>query len=187
MDEDQLIIHFQAGEEKAFKHIFDMFNNRLIFFTRGIVEDPDSAEDLVQDAFVKLWDKRLNFKDLISIKAFLYISLKNVSRNLFKHDKVKQKYQSLLAEAIDDDPIILKIVEAEVLEEVNKAIKELPEGCRNVINLSYFEGLSNQEVADQLNISINTVKTQKMRGLRALRNLLKEMAPALIILISKLN
>lgn len=164
-----------------------MFNNRLIFFAKGIIDDSAEADDLVQDAFVKLWNKRTDFGDLNSIKAFLYISIKNVSRNLYKHSKVADKYLSFLGDAIDHDPITLKIIEAEVLEEIARAIKELPEGCRNVINLSYFEGMSNQEVADQLQISINTVKTQKMRGLRSLRNLLKEMAPALILLISKLN
>lgn len=187
MDEDQVIVHFQGGEEKAFRHIFEMFNNRLVFFAKGIIDDSAAADDLVQDAFVKLWNKRADFKDLNSIKAFLYISIRNVSRNLYKHSKVEEKYLSFLGDAIDQDPITLKIIEAEVLEEVLRAIKELPEGCRNVINLSYFEGLSNQEVADQLQVSINTVKTQKMRGLRSLRNLLQEMAPALILLISKFN
>ncbi len=62
-----------------------------------------------------------------------------------------------------------RMIEAEVLGEVYKALQKLPEGCRKVINLSYFEGLSNQEVADRLNVSINTVKTQKLRALKMLR------------------
>lgn len=185
MDEINLINQFRQGNEQAFRHIFDMFNNRLCFFADGILHDPSEAEDIVQDAFVKLWDRRWHFRDYQAIKAFLYLSIKNACRNYLKHAKVIEKYLAAQPAEVDEDSMMRKIIEAEVLEEVYQALQMLPEGCRKVVNLSYFQGLSNQEVADQLHISVNTVKTQKLRALRTLRVALKEFTPILALLIAE--
>jgi len=186
IDNDQLVREFQNGSELAFKAIFDLFNKRLLYLATEIVRDAAAAEDIVQEAFLKLWDRGANFADLTAIKAFLYLSVKNACRNLYKHEKVVDKYISRQDDSIDEHTIMAKIIEAEVLDSLSNAIEKLPAGCRDVVYLGYFEGLSNQEVAKQLNISINTVKTQKMRALRSLRVLLKDLSPGLVILIAKI-
>ena len=186
MIDDETIGQLRGGSESAFKQIFSTLNHKLCFFARGFVKDPAEAEDIVQEAFIKLWDRKESFKDLTSLNAFLYLSIKNSCINYLKHIKVADKYLSTLEEPVDHQLMVHKMIEAEVLTEIHKAILGLPEGSRKIIQLSYFEGLSNQQVADHLNISINTVKTQKIRALRALRVLLKNMSPALILLIKHL-
>jgi len=160
---------FVDGDEKAFQHLFRLFYGPLCFFARGITETRLEAEDIVQEAFVQLWSRRQGFNSFPAVKAFLYLAVKNSSCNLYKHKKVEQKYQLAQKEAPQDNAVMERIIEAEVLGEVHKALQKLPEGCRKVINLSYFKGLSNQEVAAHLNVSINTVKTQKLRALKMLR------------------
>lgn len=169
MEELQCISRFNDGDEKAFQHLFKLFYGPLCFFARGITQTGLEAEDIVQEAFVQLWNRRQGFNSLRAIKAFLYLAVKNSSRNLYKHKKVEQKYQLAQKVAPQDNAVMERILEAEVLGEVYKALQKLPEGCRKVINLSYFKGLSNQEVAAHLNVSINTVKTQKLRALKILR------------------
>src|SRR5580692_8111499 len=158
MEELQCISRFNDGDERAFQHLFRLFYDPLCFFARGITETRLEAEDIVQ-----LWSRRQGFNSFRAIKAFLYLAVKNSSRNLYKHKKVEQKYQLGQKEAPPDNAVMERIIEAEVLGEVHKALQKLPEGCRKVINLSYFKGLSHQEVATYLNVSINTVKTQKLR------------------------
>jgi len=85
IDNDQLVREFQNGSELAFKAIFDLFNKRLLYLATEIVRDAAAAEDIVQEAFLKLWDRGANFADLTAIKAFLYLSVKNACRNLYKH------------------------------------------------------------------------------------------------------
>ncbi len=183
MDNDQLVQEFQNGSELAFKTIFDLFNKRLLYLAMEIVHDIAVAEDIVQEAFLKLWDRREKSGDVTAIKAFLYLCVKNACRNQYKRGKVVEKYLARQDEAIDEQIIVAKIIEAEVLDSLNNAIKKLPAGCRDVVYLGYFEGMSNQEVAKQLNISINTVKTQKLRALRNLRMLLKDLSPGMVALI----
>jgi RNA polymerase sigma-70 factor (ECF subfamily) len=184
MPEAISMVAFQNGDKEAFNHIFNMFYKRVCFFAAGIVNE-DAAEDLVQDAFVKLWERRLSFNSLNSIKAFLYLTTKNSCINSYKHQKVVGKFESRQTESLDEPNIIYRLIEAEVLEEVQQAVQQLPQSYRKVIYLSYFEGLSNQETADYLNISINTVKTQKVRSLRILREILKHSPTALLLLIHK--
>ena len=186
MDDDQLVLQLKNGDERAFKSIFDLFNKRLLYLAREIVPDAAVAEDLVQEAFVKLWDRRENFADLVAIKAFLYLCVKNSCRNEYKHAKVVDKYLSRQGAPIEEHVVISKIIEAEVFSGLYDAIERLPSGCRDVIYLGYFAEMSNQEVADALNVSINTVKTQKLRALRNLRIFLKDLSPGLLLLIIKI-
>lgn len=174
---------FQRGDEKAFQHIYHMLSKRLEYFAEGMVDEA-AARDVVQDAFVKLWERREQFFNFNAIKTFLYLTIKNACLNIAKHDKVVDKYQQGLTEPIEEMDVLHRMIEAEVIDEVYMALQQLPQGCRNVIFLSYFEGMSNQEVADELNVSINTVKTQKVRALKLLRGIFRELSPGLILLIA---
>jgi RNA polymerase sigma-70 factor (family 1) len=185
MPESVSMAAFQNGDKEAFNHIFNMFYKRICFFAAGIVNE-DEAEDIVQDTFVKLWERRKSFNNLNAIKAFLYLTTKNNCINTYKHQKVIDKFESLHAEEIDELNIIYHLIEAEVLEEVQQAVQQLPQSYRKVIYLSYFQELSNQETADYLNVSINTVKTQKVRSLRILREILKHSPTALLLLMHKM-
>jgi len=184
MPETVSITAFQNGDMGAFNHVFNFFYKRVCFFAAGIVNE-NFAEDIVQDAFVKLWERRRSFNDLNSIKAFLYLTTKNSCINSYKHQKVIDKFESAQVEVIEESNVIHQLIEAEVLEEVQQAVEQLPPGYRKVIYLSYFEGLSNQETADYLQVSINTVKTQKVRSLRILREILKHSPTAIALLIHK--
>ena len=168
--ENDLIQQFNNGNEKALESVFMQFHARLCFLATGIVNNEKEAEDIVQNAFIKLWQLRANFTKLTAIKAFLYIAVKNSSRNVYKHQQVKARYEKNADSTACDNDFGNNIIEAEVLQFIYCSLKKLPDGCRKVINLSYLEGLSNQQVADALHVSINTVKTQKMRGLRLLRS-----------------
>ncbi|NOW93517.1 RNA polymerase sigma factor [Mucilaginibacter sp. SG564] len=184
MPEKFSITAFQSGDMGAFNHVFNFFYKRVCFFAAGIVNE-NFVEDIVQDAFVKLWERRGNFTDLNVIKAFLYLTTKNSCINSYRHQKVVDKFENALVETIEQPNIIHQLIEAEVLEEVQRAVEQLPPGYRKVIYLSYFEGLSNQETADYLQVSINTVKTQKVRSLRILREILKHSPTAIALLIHK--
>lgn len=173
MEEMYCIAQMKAGNEEAFQYLFDLFYERLRFFARGITLSDLGAEDLVQDAFVQLWKRRDGFDNFHSVKAFLYLAVKNAGRNIIKHEKVVSRYALTQRSAPLEETVIQRIMEAELLADMHKALARLPEGCREVIHLCYFQGLKNQEAASQLEVSINTIKTQKVRGLRMLRMALR--------------
>lgn len=186
MDQDQLALRVSNGDEQAFRDVFDMFNKRLLYLAREIVSDATLAEDIVQEAFVKLWCRKETFDNLTAIKAFLYLCVKNACRNAYKHAKVVDKYLSRQETPVEDRVVLVKMIEAEVLDGLHQAIEKLPNGCKDVIYLGYFAEMSNQEVADALNVSINTVKTQKLRALRSLRGFLKDLSPGILLLITEI-
>lgn len=169
MDEEIFIANLHYGEPAAFRDIFEEYHTRLCFFAAKLVPHGIASEDVVQDVFIKFWERRGEFETVESIKAFLYISVKNHCLNLFKHDKVVKKFSNLPHQEADEEIILSRMIESEVFEKVYRALETLPRGCRNVMHLSYFEGMKNQEIAQYLDVSINTVKTQKKRGLSLLR------------------
>lgn len=173
MDEQFYITGLKNDDERIFRELFELYHSRLCYYATSILSGDESSEDVVQEAFVRLWQKRAQFSDLPAVRAFLYVTVRNQCLDIYKHDKVIRKYGDLLQKEDHTDQSINYLIEAEVLEKVHGAIQKLPLGCRNIMKLSYFEGLKNQDIADQLHVSINTVKTQKKRGLHLLRVLLK--------------
>lgn len=173
MDENIYIKNLHSGDESIFRSIFEEYHPRLCYFASTLLPSTEAPEDVVQEAFVKLWQRRSHFHDASSIKAFLYITVKNQCLNLCKHQLVVRKYNFLSHTESSDEVIGDSIIESEVLENVYRALGKLPAGCRQVVQLSYFKGLKNKDIARQLNVSINTVKTQKKRALHLLRTVLK--------------
>ena len=177
MEEEVYIQDLHMGDEKTFHRIFEMFHSRLCFFAHEILGGNVDTEDIVQDAFVNLWQKRTDFDSIQSVKSFLYIVVKNKCFNITKHAKVVNKSADALSNDSTEEDLSIYFIEAEILDQLSLALKKLPAGCQNVLHLGFFEKMKNKDIANHLQVSVNTVKTQKKRALHLLRGLLKS-APA---------
>lgn len=176
MNEEYYIKGLNRGDEKVFYLIFDMFHSRMCFFANQLLGGDMNSDDVVQEAFVKLWQNRTDFNHLGAVKSFLYTVVRNLSLNIIKHNKVVSDKTSFLSEEDNYSNISDLVIEAEVIDNLFTAIKKLPIGCRKVVHLGYFKKMKNKEIADYLQVSINTVKTQKKRGLHLLRSLMRNPA-----------
>jgi RNA polymerase sigma-70 factor (ECF subfamily) len=162
----------QKDSRAEFRGVFEQLHTRMCHFAEGLLPRGYDAEDVVQEAFLKVWELWGNFDSFDAIRSFLYTAIRNRCFNIYKHDKVVRKHGVMTSISEYSDSAGL-LIEAEVLDEVNRAVQKLPVGCRSVLYLSYFEGLRNKDIAIKLDVSVNTVKTQKKRALHLLRGILK--------------
>jgi RNA polymerase sigma-70 factor (ECF subfamily) len=171
----------------SLEYLFREYYARLCYFAYRFTDNHDLAEDLVQDCFLKFWDRRADVANETAAKAYLYQSVRNACLNALRHAEVERKYAtSQQAGSGTDTPHRLEmIIRAELLGQVHQAIESLPEGCRQVLKLAYFESLKNEEIAEQLGVSVNTVKTQKARALKLLRFRLGDTAFLLFLMLSR--
>lgn len=162
----------------------------LCYFAWEMVRDTDLAEDLVQDAFMAYLDHKHKISsEPMAIRAFLYSAIRNAIYNRNRKSKTIQKYLERQSfDEMDDTDYDHKIIRAEFMSEIARVVEGLPDSCQQIFKLSYLDGLSNQEIADQLAISINTIKTQKQRALRVLRqNIHPEFFVLILLLVLTSN
>jgi RNA polymerase sigma-70 factor (ECF subfamily) len=175
MNESADVYNGSNGEEAInFEGLFKSYYARLCYFAFGMVGDKTAAEDIAQDAFLKFYARRNDFSNESACKGFLYTTVRNACLNIIRHSNVKEKFLlTRQKDPVEDTQVLNSIIKAEVIGEIYKAIESLPEGCKTVFNMSFLDELKNQEIADKLDVSINTVKTQKARALQLLRLKLK--------------
>lgn len=156
------------------KKLFQNYYGHMVFYSSQITRDREAAKDIVQESFLCYWKSKHKIApDEKYIRNFLYVTVKNASLKWLKRQSIAQAYlESKKSETAEENCVLHSIVRDEIIGKVNKAIDTLPAGCRKVTRLSYIEGKSNQEVASQLAISINTVKTHKQRAIRYFRSYL---------------
>lgn len=157
----------------SFDEVFALYYPRLCDFAARIMSiDTNEVEDVVQDAFVVFHQQMHQISPHpVAIKNYLYTSVKYACLKMHRHTKVIRKFQkTVTAEEPTDEYTLDAIIHAEIIGEIHRTLKTLPEGCAVIFRLGYFDQLSNQEIADQLNISIHTVKSQKKRALELLRS-----------------
>ena len=165
--------------------VFRAYYPRLCYFAFTMLNNKEVAEDMVQDVFLRLQGRLNDFFAENALKSFLYLSVKNACLNQLKHRAVKEKHAEIVHLSTSEDPVALNnLIRAEVYGEVHLALMGLPDGCKRVITLSFFEGMKNEEIARALDLSINTVKTQKKRALQLLRLKMGPRAFALLILLN---
>lgn len=158
------------------KLLFEKYYARLCDFARRILGDEDLAEDVVQDTFVAFMERsESNHIEEVAVRNYLYQSVKNASLNKLRKGKVIEHFESNHNfPIVDEEHALVAMIHSEIVGEIHYALKKLPEGCHLIIRLGYFEGLNNPQIANKLNISVNTVKSQKQRALFLLR---KELVP----------
>jgi RNA polymerase sigma-70 factor (family 1) len=160
----------ESDDKLAFETLFNNNYTNLVFFSFNLVNNKREAEDITQDAFIKYWHHRHAVAaDQDAVKSFLYTSVKNASLNLLRHQKVIRKFEGQLPELVEEKNIIHTIIQSEVYSKIHRALESLPPGCRQIAGMSYLDDKKNTEIAEELGISINTVKTQKQRAMHLLR------------------
>lgn len=168
----------EASFEKAFKDYY----RELVAFTYQYVEDHDMAEELVQEMFSNVWAKSSQIDIRTSVKSYLYGAVRNAALNHLKHQKVTRKYQEHEQHKIDYFEVDFLELD-ELQAEIDLAINKLPEKCREIFEMSRFEGKKNKEIAEKLNLSIKTIENQMGRALKVMRTALNKYLPSFIIVI----
>lgn len=175
MDHHEIIVGFRKGEEKAFEEVYELFSGPIYLFSRRILNNNTEAQDVTAETFMKLWNLRMNFETLQNVKAFLYITVRNACFNILRKRKDTLRHQedfNYLLSQNENGPSQHDEIKAEVLQTILREINNLPKQCRKVVEFSFIRGLKNAEIADELGLSLQTVKNQKNRGLRMLKLLL---------------
>lgn len=165
------------------KNIFDAYYQTLVQYANRFLYLKEECEDLVQDVFVGLWEKETTFPDAISLKVYLYKAVRNKCYNAIKHKGVKENYAENAIQLIEDDDLFLKqVLEEEIVRQLHKAIEILPDRKKEIIKLS-LKGLKNNEIAEELNIKLQTVKTLKSQSYKILRDEFQELGNIIYFLL----
>lgn len=189
---NELVNSLKEGKEKTFRAIFIGYFESLEVFAKAYVVDQDVAKDMAQEALTNLWVRRSTLSENTNLKAFLYQVTRNNCLNYLKRIKVQAKYEKRMRDNYND---LLLNYEAlvqlnfdtisyrELMDALNSAISRLPVKCREVFELSRYNGMKNAEIAEKLNISVKTVEEHISKALRQLKDKLSIFYPTNLILL----
>jgi RNA polymerase sigma-70 factor (ECF subfamily) len=178
-----LISELKKGNSEAYKIFFETFYNRLYAYAFKYVQDHFAAEEIVENTMFILWEKRKKLGNIENIKSYLYTIVRNASLDYIK---LKNKKTPFNIESHDVScELNSQIVEEEVHALLIDALNSLPDKCRKVFELSCLEGLKYKEIAEDMQISLNTVKSQRARAIQLLKIRLKD-TPLLLVLLGVL-
>lgn len=162
---------FKSGDINGFNYFFNLYYKRLCYFAYNITKDEPVAEEIADDAFLKLWHRHHLFENEKLIKAFLYTVARNASLSYLRNCKTQATYQSdfnYLGEK--SEPCIQShIIRAETINLIYQSLDILPEKSLKVFKLFYLENKSYEEIVDELQLSVNSVRNHKMRALNLLK------------------
>jgi RNA polymerase sigma-70 factor, ECF subfamily len=182
--EKDIIERLKSGDRTAFELLFQFYYPGLVIYATQFAVDRGQAEDIVQNMFVRLWEKRQRVQLVDSLKGYFFTSVRNSCLNSLKHQQVESKYIGQLYDLSEKNLLYQPnlYIASELQEIIRQAIDELPERCREVFVMSRLDQLKNDEIAAKLNLSKRTVETHISHALKVLRVKLKDYLPLLILL-----
>lgn len=168
-----------------FDKIYVLYYSRMFRFAKEYVLFDEDAENIVQDVFLLLWEKREVLDIQISLVSYLFALVKNKSLDYLRHKVIADEYkQELSAKLTALELLNYSFTSDEEIEQIlMTAINKLPERCRQVFLKSRIEGKINREIANELNLTVSTVENQMTIALRKLRVELKDYLPLLLFLL----
>lgn len=177
--EEEIIKQIKAGNITVFNNLFNSVYIKLYFHCRKFIADPEEAKDLMQNVFLRFWERREEMDIHTSLQAYLFRSVSNECLNYLRsvHPLSLSGEESELHslptfDAYDTPDRILATVEMEQI--IHDTVNQFPRQCKLIFTLSRMKGLKNQQIADRLNISVRTVDTQIYRALKILKRKLKD-------------
>jgi RNA polymerase sigma-70 factor (ECF subfamily) len=176
----------QPAREADFERLFKSHFKSLHCYAFTILKDNDLAEDTVQNVFLRLWNHGAETGFQASLTAYLYRAVYNESMNVIKHEKVKLTHRQFVLHRMknETDNAAKKILTSDLEQKLRKALNELPEQCRTIFQMSRFDELKYQEIAERLSISVKTVENQMGKALKLLRLKLVDFLPIMLFVLS---
>lgn len=183
----------QTGDIKSFEMVFKTYYNRLCIYANGYLHDKEQVKLIVNDVFILLWEKRAELNIETSLSGYLHTCVRNHCINYLQREKKKiELIVSDLDSVLSDDnmpnhPVstdlpIDSLLLDELTENIKRGMDTLPPQCREVFILSRIENLSNEEIAQKLDLSVGTVKSQLFRALTKLRKELSAYFSSLLLI-----
>jgi RNA polymerase sigma-70 factor (ECF subfamily) len=174
ISDEELIQGIQLEDDHAFRELFNRYANRLFHFAKIYLSNDSDAEELVQEVFIKLWDKRHSIIRNHNIKAFIFKVAVNKVYDKVRKKKLENVCDSLLKyENFSSQETWDEVIYNELQERVDYLVGKLPEKRKEIFILSRRNGLSTKEIAEQLKISHRTVESQIYKALTFLKENLK--------------
>ena len=170
------------NKNQGFELLFDRYYRPLVLFTDKILNDINSAEDLIQDLFLKLHTKEF-YKHINAdaLSSYLFQAAKNKAFNrLQKNDVLKNNADLDNLEIVEDEVIQLS---EEIVNKINDELDKLPDRTSSVFKLIFLKKMKYKEAADELNISVNTIKTLLRNGMKHLREVFKDKEDLYMLII----
>ena len=186
-EEKALFENIQKGNKNAFEQLFRSYYGYLCAFATKIIEDEIAAEEIVQDFFVKFWEKRVDLKIETSLKNYLFRSVKNLCLNHIKHNNIRTQYAKHVIYEAKNSSYKDNFIEPDLAKKVEQSIRSLPEKRRKIFRMSREEGLKYREIAEKLKISVKTVEAQMGLAIKTLRDKLKDYNTILFVFLLKKN
>jgi RNA polymerase sigma-70 factor (family 1) len=179
-----LVRKLSKGNLLAFNTLYNEYSDRLYRFALGYLKSEEEAEELVQEVFTRIWEKRTNLKEELSFKSFLFTIAFNIIK---KHFRTKAYLSDYFRTRINDDPSIQtsqEIIYDSLFQYISKLVSQLPNRRKEIFIKSRFESKSIREIAEELKISHKTVENQLTDALKFIRtNLNRENIPVILFFI----
>ncbi|WP_226805069.1 RNA polymerase sigma-70 factor [Agriterribacter humi] len=173
----QLMQQIAAGNEQSFRQLYNFYYKKLFYFAFAIVKIKEAAEEIVEDVFIKIWSIRQSLAGIHNIKVYLYTATKNTSLNFLAKkakENLTQPFDCINIDLAEINSPEALMITAELHKKIQHAIDELPPRCKIIFKLVREDKLKYKEVAEILNISVNTIDAQMaiaikkiMSGLRS--------------------
>lgn len=182
---DNLLQRISANDEEAYRSLFELYYVPLCLYVKRFIEDKPTQEDIVQDVFFTIWEKRGTIVPTVSAKNYLVTCVKNLSLNYLRKQGYMQDYQTKLTEHAPvysenlDDLYTLK--ELQVL--LAKTLAKLPPEYRLAFEMSRIEEKSSAEIAEAMGVSVRTVERYRNKATEILKEELKDYLSLLLFLL----
>lgn len=167
-----------------FEAFFKEYFSKFYAFATRFVEDHYACEDIVQETFIAVWEEQDNsYASLLMFQAYIYRTIRNKILNYLKHVRIRERYSRDYLKEVESEKYMLhSVLEEETYFVLHAAIRRLSPQCQRVIRL-HLEGLSNKEIAAEMQISVVTVKSHKMFAYRELRDMLKDVTSLVLFIV----
>ena len=179
-----LIEGLKKGNEAAYEYLVEHYHNRLCVYAHSLIRDDLLAEDIVQNVFIHVWEKRHKLKHDFSLENYLYKSVHNKFIDQYRKGKavmeLEKKYIAALELAIEEKD---ENQEQKIFKILLDAIQELPPKCQQIFLMSKKEGLTNIEISEYLNVSKKTVEGQITKAFRILRKKLGKKYEVIMMIV----
>lgn len=181
LNDSQLQNLASKGDEEAFTVLFDRYWERLYCYAFRIFEDEKVCEDIVQELFIKLWERK-NAPKILNLEGYFFRAVKYGIANHLRDLKSTSVHEEVLSQIPYNDNSSRKLEYQDFEKNILELINDLPPKCREVFHLSRFEHLSNPEISKKLNISIRTVETHISNAIKILKRKFPDYKVSLIII-----